>query len=128
MVIVFAAEQFHQYTFGRPVGVDSDHKSLETIFAKPLVSAPRRLQRMLMRLQMYDLSVRYKRGTELYRADTLSTHYLTKVHETREADVLNYLSDVETEQSEHEEIMDINQLLASVCTKTKQIKMKICRC
>jgi hypothetical protein len=113
LAIVFAAERFHQYTFGRPVCVDSDHKPLETIFAKPLVSAPRRLQRMLMRLQMYDLSVRYKRGTELYLADTLSRHYLTAVQETREADVLNYLSDVEIEQGEHEEIMEINQLLAS---------------
>ncbi|CAB4030234.1 Hypothetical predicted protein [Paramuricea clavata] len=113
LAIVFAAERFHQYTFGRPVCVDSDHKPLETIFAKPLVSAPRRLQRMLMRLQMYDLSVRYKRRTELYLADTLSRHYLTAVQETREADVLNYLSDVEIEQGEHEEIMEINQLLAS---------------
>ena len=48
--IVFAAEHFHQYTYGRPVKVDSDHKPLETIFTKPLASAPQRLQRMLMRL------------------------------------------------------------------------------
>ena len=50
LVIVFATEHFHQYTYGRPVKVDSDHNSLETIFTKPLASAPRRLQRMLMRL------------------------------------------------------------------------------
>ncbi|CAB4036480.1 Retrovirus-related Pol poly from transposon [Paramuricea clavata] len=68
---------------------------------------------MLKRLQMYDLNVRYKRGTELYLADTLSRHYLTAVQETRETDVLNYLSDVEIEQGEHDEIMEINQLLAS---------------
>ncbi|KAK3706896.1 hypothetical protein RRG08_051299 [Elysia crispata] len=36
LVIVFAAEQFHQYIFGRQVLVISDHKPLETILKKPL--------------------------------------------------------------------------------------------
>ena len=49
LAIVFAAECFNQYTYGRPVSVDSDHKPLEMIFAKPIVSAPMRLQKMLMR-------------------------------------------------------------------------------
>ena len=44
LAIVFGVERFHQYTYGRKVVVDSDHKPLETIFGKPLVSAPRRLQ------------------------------------------------------------------------------------
>ena len=112
LAIVFAAERFRQYTFGRPVCVDSDHKPLESIFAKPLVSAPRRLQRMLMRLQMYDLKVRYKKGSELHLAETLSRHYITTA-ETREEEVLNHQSDVEREKEEHVEIMEINQLLAS---------------
>ena len=34
-----------------------------------------RLQRMLLRLQQYDLQVTYKKGTELYVADTLSRAY-----------------------------------------------------
>ena len=43
-------ERFHQYTYGRSVIVESDHKPLESILAKPLVSAPKRLQRMILRL------------------------------------------------------------------------------
>ena len=39
LAIAFGVEQFHQYTYGRKVVVDSDHKPLETIFGKPLVSA-----------------------------------------------------------------------------------------
>ena len=50
----------------------SDHKPLEIIFRKPLLSAPQRLQRMLLRLQKYDLNVTYKKGTKMYIADTLS--------------------------------------------------------
>ena len=70
LAIVFAAERFHQYTYGRPVKVDSYHKPLETIFTtKPLASAPHRLQRMLMRLQLYDLHVSYKKWAHLLLAD-----------------------------------------------------------
>ena len=50
LAIVFGVERFHQYTYGRKVTVDSDHKPLEMISRKHLASAPRRLQKMLMRL------------------------------------------------------------------------------
>ena len=54
----------------------SNHKPLETIFSKPLHTAPKRLQRMLLRLQRYDLHVSYQRGTEMHIADMLSRAYL----------------------------------------------------
>lgn len=50
LAIVFGAEKFNQYTCGRKVVVESDHKSLEVIYQKPFVAAPKRLQRMLLRL------------------------------------------------------------------------------
>ena len=56
--------------------VDSDHKALETIFGKPLAAAPRRLQKMFMRLQLYDIDIQYKKGSEMYLADTLSSHFI----------------------------------------------------
>ena len=56
--------------------VQSDHKPLETIFSKPLHIAPKRLQRMLLRLQRYDLQVSCQRGTEMHIADMLSRAYL----------------------------------------------------
>ena len=65
------------YLYGRErVNVESDHKPLESIFQKPLDSAPVRLQRMLLRLQRYKLVVKYKRGDQLFLADTLSREFL----------------------------------------------------
>ena len=52
--------------------MQTDHQPLETIFKKPLSKAPRRLQRMMLQLQQYNFEVVYKRGKELYVADTLS--------------------------------------------------------
>ena len=77
LAIVFACEKFDQYVYGRDnVHVQSDHKPLELIFKRPLVTAPKRLQRMLLRLQRYSLEVTYVRGSEMYIADTLSRAYI----------------------------------------------------
>ncbi|KAL6471877.1 hypothetical protein MHYP_G00205270 [Metynnis hypsauchen] len=76
LAILFGMEKFHQYTYGRKVEVQSDHKPLETIMRKPLFNAPKRLQRMLLRLQKYDISVTYVPGRLMYVADTLSRAYL----------------------------------------------------
>ena len=58
-------------------GTYTDHQPLETIFKKPLSKAPRRLQRMMLKLQRYQFTVRYKKGKELYVADTLSRAAVT---------------------------------------------------
>ncbi|RXN08425.1 retrotransposon-like family member retr-1 [Labeo rohita] len=76
LAIVYGCEKFHQYVYGKTVQVETDHKPLETVFKKSLQKAPPRLQRMLMRLQLYDIRVSYKPGKELYIADTLSRAYL----------------------------------------------------
>ena len=39
---------------------------------KPLLDAPKRLQRMLLQLQRYDIDLIYKLGKEMFLADTLS--------------------------------------------------------
>ena len=72
LAIVYSLEKFHQYTFGRHTHVHSDHKPLQSILAKPLSRAPRRLQGMMMRLQKYDVTVTYKKGKDMHLADTLS--------------------------------------------------------
>ena len=64
------------YVYGRKVVLWSDHKPLETISKKPLATAPKCLQRLLLRLQQYDVEIRYKPGPEMYLADTLSRAYL----------------------------------------------------
>ena len=72
LAIVWSLEKFHQYVYGQEVIVLSDHKPLQSIMRKPLASAPRRLQSMMMRLQRYDVSVTYVPGKELMIAGTLS--------------------------------------------------------
>ena len=45
---VFGVERHHQYVYGQKVMLWSDHKPLETICKKPLATAPKRLQRLLL--------------------------------------------------------------------------------
>ncbi len=76
LAIVFGTEKFEQYYYGRRVKVETDHKPIESIMKKNLLSAPKRLQRMMLRLQKYHLEVTYKRGSQMHLADTLSRAYL----------------------------------------------------
>ena len=77
LAIVFACQKFHQYIYGFPTKVQSDHKPLESIVNKPLYKVSPRLQRMLLKLQNYDLTIKYTKGKDLHVADALSRAYLT---------------------------------------------------
>ena len=70
--IVFGLERFDQYTYGRSVIVQNDHKPLAAILKKPLSQVPKRLQALMMRLYRYDIKFQFVEGTQLYIADTLS--------------------------------------------------------
>lgn len=73
---VFACERFYAYIYGRDdVTIETDHKPLITIIKKPIVDAPSRLQRMLLRLQRYTFNLVFKPGKHLFVADTLSRAY-----------------------------------------------------
>ena len=74
LACVFGAERFRTYVFGRHFTIESDHKSLEQISMKNLADAPVRLQRMLLRLQDYDFTIKYRPGEEMVIADTLSRY------------------------------------------------------
>jgi len=77
LAIVFACEWFNQYIHGwEQTVVHTDHRPLVPIFNKPIYNAPKRLQRMLLRLQKYTLNVQYHPGTQMYIADMLSRAYL----------------------------------------------------
>ena len=81
LAIVFACDHFEAYIYGRDVvQVETDHQPLVAIMQKPLNSAPNRLQRMLLRLQKYNINLKYKRGQLMFLADTLSRAYLHDVH------------------------------------------------
>lgn len=70
--IVYGCEKFEQYILGKRSTIETDHKPLIDIFKKPLYQCPLRLQRMLIRLQRYDIQLKYVPGKEMYIADALS--------------------------------------------------------
>nr|XP_029698987.1 uncharacterized protein LOC115251324 [Takifugu rubripes] len=69
---LYACERFHQYVYGKMFEVETDHKPLVSIMNKPLNDCPVRIQRMLIRLQKYDVHMIYTQGKYMYTADTLS--------------------------------------------------------
>ena len=111
LAIVFACSRFNQYLHGRELTiVESDHKPLVPIFQKSLHSAPKRLQRMLLRLQKYNLHVKYLPGSQMYIADMLSRAYL-QVDHTQHENIPEYqIFQLKQEQQLFQEIADINQV------------------
>lgn len=79
--IRFALKKFHDYVWGKTIIVESDHKPLESIFKKNIVSAPPRLKRILHDVKPYDPEIVYKRGIDIPIADTLSRDVVANVEE-----------------------------------------------
>ena len=108
LALVFGLERNHQYTYGHKIKLWTDHKPLITIVNKPLVTAPKRLQRLLIRLFQYDVEVCYKPGKEMYLADTLSRAYIecneqsVTEKETESINMMDYLPVSQSTQSEVE--------------------------
>lgn len=97
LAILFACEHFHQYIFGQVVEVETDHKPLVSIFKKSLNDCPLRLQRLLLRVQKYDLRIGYTPGKCMHTADALSrgTDMSTKLTKSaQEEDLKVYVDSV----------------------------------
>ena len=52
-IIAFGIEPFEGYVYGRKIFIDPDHKTLESIMKISRLSAPKRLQRILLHSQTY---------------------------------------------------------------------------
>ena len=74
LAVVFGVERFHTYVYGASIVVESDHEPLENIQQQNLANAPPRLQRMLLRLQPYNMRIKYRKGSDLALADFLSRY------------------------------------------------------
>ncbi|XP_055619559.1 uncharacterized protein K02A2.6-like [Toxorhynchites rutilus septentrionalis] len=73
LAILFACVRFDQLVVGNPkVSIKTDHKPLINVFRKPLLSAPKRLQHMLLNLQRYRLYIEFVTGKDNVVADALS--------------------------------------------------------
>ncbi|KAK2556143.1 Uncharacterized protein P5673_021722 [Acropora cervicornis] len=77
MAITWSCDKFDQYLYGRDVvNIETDHEPLKSVFKKEIHKSPKRLQRMRLALQKYNLDVQYKKGTLMHIADALSRAYL----------------------------------------------------
>ena len=86
LALVYGLEHNHQYVYGRPIKLWTDHKPLVAIYKKPLATAPKRLQRLLLRMQQYDVTIEYLPGTQMYVADTLSRAHQANTGERSKAE------------------------------------------
>ncbi|XP_067939672.1 uncharacterized protein [Watersipora subatra] len=68
LAVVYGCERFHTYVYGRTIKIETDHKPLVSIIAKPTAKASPRLQRLLLRLEKYPdkLGCLHKEGDFLY--------------------------------------------------------------
>ena len=57
LAVAWGCIRFHHYPYGRKFICQTDHKPLEDIHLKHLSDAPARLQRLLVKLQPYDVTL-----------------------------------------------------------------------
>jgi hypothetical protein len=72
LAVAWAVNHYRQFVYGRKFTVISDHSPLQQILKKDIRDVTTRLQRLLLRVQGYDFSIEYKRGTEMHISDCLS--------------------------------------------------------
>lgn len=74
LTIVTACERFHQYIYGRKdIVIETDHSPLVTIYEKSFPLRSARLQRILIKFQLYSFNLIFKK--RLYIADAVSRSY-----------------------------------------------------
>ena len=96
LAIVFACSKFTQYIQRREIiTVETDHKPLRSILKTSLLNVPSRLQRMLLRLQRYNLEVKYKPGSQIYVADHLSRACLKQTRDQPHDDFQVFVLELE---------------------------------
>ena len=71
LAVIFGAERFITYVYGRSFNIESDNKPLESIFQKNLADMPAKLHHMLLHLQGYDCIIHYHPSKEMALPDAL---------------------------------------------------------
>ena len=72
LAVVWGFIKFHHYLYGRKFVCHTDNKCLEDIHLKYLNDAPARPQRLLLKLQPYDINIKYVPGFQVPVADALN--------------------------------------------------------
>ena len=73
LAILWACERLHLYAYGTPFTVITDHKPLLPLFNSPRAKLPGRIERWMLCLQPYGMTVVYRPG-ETNPQDYLSRH------------------------------------------------------
>ena len=110
--VITALEHFDQYAFGRPVKVDTDHQPLQTIAPKPLNQMPKRLQYMFMDMGRWDVTIKWKRGSEMVVPDMFSRNHATKkvgTCDSRDYDAINALAYLPVSDNRLKEIQEATE-------------------
>ena len=94
LAITWACEHFHIYLFGAPFTVYTDHKPLLSMFNSPRAQLSARIERWVMRIQPYEMTVKYRPGYD-NPADYLSRHPVEQGASSREEKIaeeyINYV-------------------------------------
>ena len=78
---------------------ETDHKCLGIIMRNPLQSTPLTVQRMRIRLQRYNVTVKYQPGKEIHVADTLSRSGAREEDLSEDLDLESYVEGIMKEMS-----------------------------
>ena len=119
LAVVFGCERFHHLVYGKEFKVITDHKPLITICKKSILAAPARLQRMLLRVQGYDMDISYRPGSQMILADALSRMPNSDTKGSVDLDIRIDMIDIELTSEELRNIGMIN-----VTDKRKSVLLK----
>ena len=72
LAVAWYCIKFYHYLYDRKFVCQTDHKPQENIHLKHLSDAPPRLQRLLWKLQPYDVTIKYVPSQKVPVADALS--------------------------------------------------------
>ena len=80
LAVCYGYTRFHTFVYGKHFTIETDHRPLAMIHMKNLTATPPRLQRMLLRIQDYDVTIKYIPSNELAIPDALSRRPSTNTH------------------------------------------------
>ena len=96
LAVIWACEHYHLYLYGQPVTVLTDHLPLLGMINKPGAKLSARVERWVLRLQPYDVTLKYQKGAD-NPADYMSRHQDKSATSTRATkvaeDYVNFLAD-----------------------------------
>ena len=107
LAITWACDQFDQNLYGRETVIfETDNEPLESAFKTEVHKSLKRLQRMRLALQKYNLEVQYKKGPLMYIADALSRAHLktTQGVQTGFCEIRAFEEHIQVEPSERNEL------------------------